>query len=68
MLLGADDERDNIGFLPLLAFAAPMAKDIALKAGGAALGKIFKKNAPPPPPCSFGQKIGRIFGSKPNCR
>jgi hypothetical protein len=69
MLLGTDDDRENIGFVPLLALAAPLAKDIAMKAGGQILGKVLGGgNKPPPPPCTFGQKIGRIFGSKPNCR
>lgn len=66
MLLGSDDE--NIGFAPLVALALPIAKAAALQVGTQVVGGLFKGKAPPPPPCSFGQKLARIFGSKPNCR
>lgn len=68
---GQDIGNGDLGWAPLLAFAAPVAKTIAVAAGGKVLGAIGKKlsgSKPPPPPCTFFQKVGRVFGSKPPCK
>ena len=73
LINGAGDDigSGDLGWAPLLAFAAPIAKAAAVTVGSKVIGSVVKKitggSKPPPPPCTFFQKIGRAFGAKPPC-
>lgn len=66
---GEDIGNSDLGFAPLLALAAPIAKTVAVSVGTKVLGAVANKltSKPKPPPCTFFQKLGKVFGSKPNC-
>jgi hypothetical protein len=68
---GDDIGNGDLGWAPLLAFAAPVAKAAAVAVGTKVIGAVAKKiqgSKPPPPQCTFFQKIGRAFGSNPPCK
>jgi hypothetical protein len=56
---------EELGFAPLVAALAPVAISLVGAAGKAIVNKIQGK--PKPPPCTFWQKVGRVFGGKPAC-
>lgn len=73
MLLDADefgddiDGDDDLGVAPAVAVALPFAKTAGLAVGKKVFGKLFGKKSAPPPKCTFGQRLSKIFGGKPNC-
>lgn len=55
---------EELGWAPLVAALAPVAVSLVAAGGKALVGKLSSKK---PPPCTFWQKFGRVFGGRPNC-
>jgi hypothetical protein len=60
------DSLGELGIAPAIVAAGTAVLPTAGKIVGGVLGSVFGKKAPPP--CTFGQKVSRIFGGRPNCR
>lgn len=72
MLLGSKRRNDGLGFAPLVALVAPVAKAAGMDVldrvtTRAGIGPKKAPNIAIAPACGFWQRVARVFGGRPNC-